>query len=74
MSLPELDNLARVRQLKAELATQAKFDGLLRSGERRLSDARRTALALESRGLQRCACVGTRGAALAWLMNLANIT
>ena len=49
MSLPELDNLVRARQLKIEPATQAEFDGLRRSGERRLKDAGNAALAVESR-------------------------
>ena len=49
MSLPELDNLVRARLLKAEPATQAEFDGLLRSGERRLTDSARQVLAIENR-------------------------
>lgn len=49
MSRPELDNLVRVRQLKAETATQAEFDGLLRSGAARLRDASNPALSAESR-------------------------
>jgi hypothetical protein len=32
MTSPELDNLVRIGQLKAEPGAQAEFDGLLRSG------------------------------------------
>ena len=39
MPRSELDNLVRVRQLKAEPGTQVEFDGLLRSGSARLQDA-----------------------------------
>ena len=49
MSRPELDNLVRVRQLKAEPGTQAEFDGLLRSGAARLQDAGHPGLNPESR-------------------------
>lgn len=49
MGRAELDNLVRVRQLKAELGTQAEFDGLLRSGAARLQDAANPALNPESR-------------------------
>lgn len=49
MALPELDNLVRVRQLKAEPATQAEVDGLRRSGKVRLRDAQNPALGAESR-------------------------
>ena len=49
MSRPELDNLVRVRQLKAEPGTQAEFDGLLHSGAARLKDACNRTLSPESR-------------------------
>ena len=45
----ELDNLVRVRQLKAEPASQAEIDGLMRSGGIRLRDAANMALGPESR-------------------------
>ncbi len=49
MSHPQLDNLVRVGQLKAEPAAQGELEGLLRSGVRRLADALRSELSLESR-------------------------
>lgn len=49
MPLPPLDNLVRIRELKAEPPAQAEFDGLVRSGRVRLTDAANTALSLESR-------------------------
>lgn len=49
MSLPNLDNLVRVRSLKAEPPAQREFDGLLRSAAIRLKDAAHTTLSLESR-------------------------
>lgn len=49
MSLPPLDNLVRIGQLKAELPAQAEFDGLVRSGQVRLADAANRTLSLESR-------------------------
>jgi len=49
MPLAPLDNLVRVRSLKAEPARQAEIDGLTRSGQVRLEDADRDALSLESR-------------------------
>lgn len=49
MGQVELDNLVRVRQLKAETGTQTEFDGLLRSGAARLHDASNSALNPESR-------------------------
>src|SRR5690349_16530905 len=45
----QLDNLVRIGQLKAEAATQAELDGLLRSGAARITDAENTQLSLESR-------------------------
>jgi len=44
-----LDNLVRIGQLKTEPPTQAEFDGLVRSGQVRLTDAKNVALSLESR-------------------------
>lgn len=49
MGRPELENLVRVRQLKAEPGTQSEFDGLTRSGEVRLRDAANLTLSPESR-------------------------
>lgn len=49
MSLPELDNLVRINQLKAEASTQAEFDGLVKSGLARLKDVQQTSLSPESR-------------------------
>jgi len=49
MASSELENLARVRQLKPEPASQLEFDGLLQSGSRRLADASRSELSVESR-------------------------
>lgn len=46
---PELENLARVGQLKREPPVASELAGLLRSGESRLADAANPALALESR-------------------------
>lgn len=49
MSLPNLDNLVKTGQLKAEPMNQLEFSGLLRSGETRLHDATNSSLATESR-------------------------
>jgi len=49
MSHPQLDNLVRIGQLKAEPPSEAECQGLLRSGLRRLEDADRKELSLESR-------------------------
>jgi hypothetical protein len=49
MTQRELDNLVRIGQLKSEPPAKAEFEGLLRSGNRRLSDAERIELSLESR-------------------------
>lgn len=49
MSLPQLDNLVRARQLKAEPGTQSEIDGLLRSGNARLKDTHLKGLSLDSR-------------------------
>ncbi len=45
----ELDNLTRIGQLKAEPVAEGEVEGLLRSGRRRLDDAGREELSLESR-------------------------
>lgn len=49
MAHPQLDNLVRVGQLKAEPSTTEEIEGLLRSGRCRLDGARRQELSLESR-------------------------
>lgn len=49
MPLAQLDNLVRIRQLKAEAAAQSEIDGLIRSGTARLEDAKKTVLSLDSR-------------------------
>lgn len=49
MTSTELENLSRLGKLKREGATQAEFDGLVRSGRTRLEDAQNPKLALESR-------------------------
>ena len=46
---PELTNLARIGQLKAEPPNPRELAGMLASGERRLTDAQRTELAFDSR-------------------------
>ena len=49
MGHPQLDNLARIGKLKTEPAAETELRGLLRSGTRRLDDAAREELSLESR-------------------------
>jgi hypothetical protein len=49
MSQGALDNLVGAGQLKVEAPAQAELDGLVRSGNRRLNDAQRSGLHLESR-------------------------
>lgn len=49
MNLPQLDNLVRIRQLKAEAPAQSEIDGLIRSGTVRLKDAQIEGLSLDSR-------------------------
>jgi hypothetical protein len=49
MTKRELDNLVRIGKLKPEPPAQAELEGLLRSGSRRLADAERADLNLESR-------------------------
>ena len=49
MANPQLDNLVRVGQLKLEPAAQEEIEDLFRSGTRRLADAGKKDLSLESR-------------------------
>jgi len=49
MTSPNLDNLANIGKLKKGAFSQAEFNGLVRSGRVRLSDARIQNLSLESR-------------------------
>ena len=49
MPSPQLDNLVRIGQLKAEPAAQAELDGLMRSGAVRIKDAENRQLSIESR-------------------------
>ena len=49
MTHQQLDNLVRIGQLRTEPATEGEVEGLLRSGRRRLEDAGRKELSLESR-------------------------
>ena len=49
MSKDALKNLERIHKLKAEPVARAEFEGLLRSGLRRLQDAENSTLNLESR-------------------------
>ena len=49
MTHPQLDNLVRVGRLKREPAADEETYGLVRSGVRRLNDAEREVLSLESR-------------------------
>lgn len=49
MGLIPLDNLVRIKQLKAEAGTQAEIDGLVRSGKSRLTDSQNETLSLDSR-------------------------
>ena len=49
MANDKLENLVRIRQLKAEPATAEEIAGLLRSGENRLTDAKNESLNKESR-------------------------
>jgi hypothetical protein len=45
----QLENLVRIRQLKEESPARAEIDGLIRSGNVRLEDARIQSLSLDSR-------------------------
>lgn len=49
MTSAELENLVRIGKLKREPAGPNEVEGLIRSGERRLGDAEKEGLALESR-------------------------
>ena len=49
MSVPELDSLVSIRQLKEEPRNQLEFEGLVKSGLVRLRDAQISQLGLESR-------------------------
>jgi len=49
MTSSELENLAKVGQLKREPASAGEIEGLRRSGEARLADAAKKSLSLESR-------------------------
>lgn len=49
MTNDKLDNLVRIRQLKAEPATKEEIAGLIRSGAARLEDAKNETLNKESR-------------------------
>lgn len=49
MPLLQLDNLVRIKKLKAEPPSKAEFEGLLRSGKARLEDAGKKTLSPESR-------------------------
>lgn len=49
MNSPNLKNLAKIGKLKKEQVSQSEFDGLVKSGRRRLADARTPALSIESR-------------------------
>jgi hypothetical protein len=49
MPSPQLDNLVRIGQLKAEPAAQAELDGLLHSAGARIKDAENVQLSIESR-------------------------
>lgn len=46
---PELENLVRIGKLKVEAPSRREFDGLRRSGEAGLTDARNPSLSPESR-------------------------
>jgi len=49
MTSPNLENLAKIGKLKKERVSQTEFDGLVKSGRTRLTDARTPSLAIESR-------------------------
>jgi len=49
MSIKQLGNLVRIGELKEEPPNQKELEGLIRSGLRRLDDAERAELNLESR-------------------------
>jgi len=49
MANEKLENLVKIRQLKAEPASEEEIAGLLRSGIARLEDSKNKALNMESR-------------------------
>jgi hypothetical protein len=49
MTSPELENLVAIGKLKREPCPVREFEGLVRSGEARLTDASKPTLAIESR-------------------------
>ena len=49
MGKQELENLAKVGQLKAEPQTRGEFDGMINGAKKRLADAQNEDLAAESR-------------------------
>lgn len=49
MTNEQLDNLVKIRKLKAEEATKEEIEGLVQSGIARLEDADRAELKIESR-------------------------
>jgi hypothetical protein len=49
MSLPALDNLVRIGQLKAEPRNEAEIERMLAMAKSRLADARQTNISLEGR-------------------------
>ena len=49
MALEKLDNLVRIKELKAEPPDQREFDGMVASAKRRLQDARIEGLSEEGR-------------------------
>lgn len=49
MTSPNLENLVRTGQLKAEPADRREFEGLVRSARARLTDAHQQSLSIESR-------------------------
>jgi hypothetical protein len=49
MGKQELENLAKVGQLKAEPPTRAEFDGMVNGAKKRLADAQNEDLSAESR-------------------------
>jgi hypothetical protein len=49
MGKQELENLAKIGQLKRESSTRAEFDGMLNGARKRLADAQNEDLAAESR-------------------------
>src|ERR1700740_1323752 len=49
MTIPELENLVRVGQIKSEPCAQSELDGLLAAGRTSMVDARNEELAPQSR-------------------------